>query len=60
MNTPLFLLRCLEIGLSIRDPDPLTVGMVLDLWTEKANDTVVTSRDGGMTLIAGQKEYDSF
>lgn len=33
--------------------------MVLDLWTE-VNDTVVTSREGGMTLIARQKEYDSF
>ena len=46
--------------LSIRDLDLLTVGMVLDLWTEKANDTVVSSEDGGRILIAGQNEYDNF
>ncbi len=40
MTTPLFLLRCLEIGLSIQDLDYLTIGMVMDIWTEKANDSV--------------------
>ncbi len=37
MTTPLFLLRCLEIGLSIKDLDYLTIGMVMDIWTEKGN-----------------------
>ena len=54
------MLRCLEIGLSIRDLDLLTVGMVLDLWTEKANDTIVSSKDEGRVLIAGQNEFDNF
>ena len=31
MTTPLFLLRCLQIGLSLRDLDLLTVGMVNDI-----------------------------
>ena len=60
MNTPLFLLRCLEIGLSIRDLDLLTVGMVLDLWTEKGNDAVSSPGDGGRILVAGQSEFDNF
>ena len=38
MTTALFLLRCVEIGISIRDLDLLTIGMVLDIWTEKGND----------------------
>lgn len=35
MTTPLFLLRCTEIGISITDLDLLTIGLVLDLWAEK-------------------------
>ena len=38
MTTALFLLRCVEIGISIRDLDLLTIGLVLDMWTEKGND----------------------
>lgn len=40
MAPPLFLLRCPEIGLSIRDLDYLTIGMVMDIWNEKGNDSV--------------------
>ena len=39
MTTALFLLRCLEVGLSLRDLDLLTTGMVLEIWTEKGNDS---------------------
>ena len=35
MTTPLFLLRSVEIGISISDLDLLTVGLVIDMWTEK-------------------------
>ena len=35
MTTPLFLLRSVELGISIRDLDLLTIGLVLDMWTEK-------------------------
>lgn len=38
MTTPLFLLRCAQVGISIQDLDLLTVGLVLDIFTEKNND----------------------
>ena len=40
LTTPLFLLRCMEVGISIPDLDLLTIGLVLDIWTEKDNDGV--------------------
>ena len=39
MTTPLFLLRCTEVGISVRDLDLLTIGLILDMWTEKGNDS---------------------
>ena len=54
MTTPLFLLRCCEVGISIRDLDLLTIGVILDMWTEKSNDGVKYAR------IAGQEEFDKF
>ena len=54
MTTPLFLLRCMEIGISVSDLDLLTVGLVLDIWTEKTNDGVSYAR------IAGQDDFDKF
>ena len=38
MTTPLFLLRCVQIGLSISDLDLLTIGMVNEMFIEKDND----------------------
>ena len=32
------MLRCAELGLTTEDLDGMTVGMVYDLMTEKAND----------------------
>ena len=52
MTTPLFLLRCIEIGISIRDL--VTIGMVMDIWTEKANDDVKYQQ------IATQEDFDKF
>ena len=54
MTTPLFLLRCIEIGISIRDLDLLTIGIVMDIWTEKANDDVKYQQ------IATQEDFDKF
>ena len=54
MTTGLFLLRCVEMGLSIRDLDLLSVGMVMDMWTEKGNDNFSYRR------VAGQAEFDAF
>ena len=38
MTTPLFLLRCVQIGLSISELDLLTIGMVNDMFCESQND----------------------
>ena len=38
MTTPLFLLRCVQIGLSLSDLDLLTIGMVNEIFIEKDND----------------------
>lgn len=52
MTTPLFLLRSVEIGISVQDLDLLTVGLVIDMWTEKANDGVKYNR------VATQDDFD--
>lgn len=54
MTTPLFLLRCVELGISIHDLDLLTVGVITDMWTEKANDSVKYRR------VATQEDFDKF
>ena len=54
MTTPLFLLRCVEVGISIRDLDLLTIGIVLDMWTEKSND------DMKYEQVAQQEDFDIF
>lgn len=54
MSTPLFLLRCLEIGLSLNDLDLLTIGMVNDMFIEKANDNYKYKE------IASQEDFDDF
>ena len=38
MSTGLFLLRCVQIGLSLSDLDLLTIGMVNEMFIEKDND----------------------
>ena len=54
MTTPLFLLRSVEIGISVADLDLLTVGLVIDMWTEKANGGVKYKR------VATQGDFDKF
>jgi hypothetical protein len=57
LTTALFHLRCLEIGLPIRDLELLTIGMVIDLWTESLND-----REKGEEPVreASQEDFDRF
>lgn len=38
MTTPLFLLRCVQLGLNLEDLDLLTIGLVNDMFTEREND----------------------
>ena len=54
MTTPLFLLRCVQIGLSIRDLDLLTIGMVNDMYAESSND------DYKYSEVATQEDFDRF
>ena len=38
MTTPLFLLRCVQLGLSIAELDLLTIGLVNAMFIESRND----------------------
>jgi hypothetical protein len=53
-NVP-FLLRCVQIGLSLSELDLLTIGVVNDMFTEKENDEY-----DGWHEVAGQADFDSF
>lgn len=37
-STALFLLRCIQLGMSMSDLDHLTMGMVYDIFIEHTND----------------------
>lgn len=54
MTTPLFLLRCVQLGLSICDLDLLTIGLVNDMYAESRND------DYNYSTIASQEDFDKF
>ena len=42
----------MEVGISISDLDFLTIGLVLDIWTEKGNDSVEEA------TVATQEDFD--
>lgn len=54
MTTPLFLLRCVQLGLSLSDLDLLTIGMVNEMYAESSND------DYSYKEIATQEDMDLF
>lgn len=54
LTTPLFLLRCMEVGISVPDLDLLTIGLVMDIWTEKGNDGTTYA------TLASQLDFDRF
>ena len=39
MTTPLFMLRAVQLGVAVSDLDMLTIGLVLDMFTESQNDS---------------------
>ena len=57
MTTPLFLLRCVQLGISIRDLDLLTIGMVNDMYAESGNDEVAKDV---YKVLANQHDMDVF
>lgn len=55
MTTPLFLLRCVQLGISVRDLDLLSIGMVNDMYAESGNDDY-----DGYSEVATQDDFDVF
>lgn len=54
MNTALFLLRAVQLGISLSDLELLTIGMVNDMYTEQLNDEVK------YPIRATQEDFDKF
>ena len=54
-NTATYLLRCVQLGLSISDLELLEIGMVYDMATEAENDNW-----DGWRQKATQADFDSF
>ena len=54
-TTPLFILRCVQIGLHMTDLDTLDMGMVMDIMTEAGNDTYK-----GYKELATQEDMEIF
>ena len=54
MNTAVYLLRAKQLGLTLEEMDQLTMGMVLDMLTERHND------DYDYKEIAVQSDFDGF
>jgi hypothetical protein len=53
MTTPLFLLRCKKLGLSMTELDLLTIGLINDMFCERERDDF-----DGWTQQATQKDMD--
>lgn len=52
---PLFLLRCVQLGIHIGELDLLTIGMVNDMYAESRNDEYK-----GYSELATQEDMDNF
>ena len=54
MTTPLFLLRCVQLGLSMADLELLTIGLINDMYSESRND------ECKYAVLANQDDFDRF
>ena len=54
MTTPLVLLRCVQLGLSMTDLEQLSIGLINDMYAESRND------DCKYAQIATQEDFDRF
>ncbi len=54
MTTPLLLLRCVQLGIHISELELLTIGTVLDMYTELQRD------DEPHDQLASQDDFDRF
>ena len=56
MTTPLFLLRCVQLGLHITELEYLTIGMIMDMFTEMQRD----DNSDQFSYIGTQSDMDRF
>ncbi len=54
MSTPLFILRAIQLGLTMADLDFLSIGLVNDLFIENMNDEYPYQQ------VATQDDFDKF
>ena len=54
MTTPLFMLRAVQRGVAVSGLDMLTIGLVLDMFTESQNDSYKYPN------LATQEDFDKF
>ena len=54
MTTPLFLLRCVQLGLSMADLELLSIGLINDMYSESRKD------DYKYAELATQEDFDRF
>ena len=54
MTTPLFLLRCVQLGISIQELELLSIGMINDMYAESRNDEYKFAQ------LATQQDFDLF
>lgn len=54
MTTPLFLLRCVQLGLSVQELELLSIGLINDMYAESRNDECTYAQ------LATQEDMDKF
>lgn len=54
MTTPLFLLRCVQLGISMADMELLSIGLINDMYAESRNDECKYAE------LATQEDMDKF
>ena len=54
MTTPLFLLHCVQLGLSMNDLAQVSIGLINDMYSESRND------DYKYADLATQEDFDRF
>ena len=54
MTTPLFRLRCVQLGISIQELELLSIGMINDMYAESRNDECKFAQ------MATQEDFDRF
>ncbi|WP_312444594.1 hypothetical protein [Lacrimispora sp.] len=54
MTTSLFLLRCVQLGLTMQDLELLSIGLINDMYAESRNDECKYAQ------VATQEDMDKF